>query len=62
MSTSTPSSWPVSAADRTERTKTMFKRLLVATPPALILAALVAAEAYAGSQPQHAQLLGRTLP
>jgi len=38
----------------------MFKRLLVATPPALILAALVAAEAYAGSQPQHAQLLGRT--
>jgi hypothetical protein len=37
----------------------MLKRLLVATPPALIVAALVAAEAYPGSQPQHAQLLSR---
>jgi len=37
----------------------MFKRLLIVTPPALILAALAAAEAYAGSQPQHAQLLAR---
>lgn len=36
----------------------MFKRLLVAAPPALILAALAAAEAYAGNTNQHAQLLG----
>jgi hypothetical protein len=37
----------------------MLKRLLVAVPPALILAALAAAEAYAGNVNQHAQLLGR---
>jgi hypothetical protein len=45
--------------DPERRRKTMFKRLLIAAPPALILAALAAAEAHAGSQPQHAQLLGR---
>jgi len=39
----------------------MFKRLLIVTPPALLLAAFAAAEAYAGSQPQHAQLVGRRL-
>ena len=39
----------------------MFKRLLIATPPALFLAALVAAEAYAQNVNQHAQLLGRPL-
>jgi hypothetical protein len=40
----------------------MLKRLLLAAPPALVLAALVAAEAYAGNVNQHAQLLGRPLP
>jgi hypothetical protein len=37
----------------------MFKRLLVAVGPALILAVLAAAEAFAGREQQHAQLLGR---
>ena len=37
----------------------MFKRLLIAVPPTLILAALAAADALAGREQQHAQLLGR---
>lgn len=37
----------------------MFKRLLIAVPPALILVALAAADAYAGRELQQAQLLGR---
>jgi hypothetical protein len=35
------------------------KRLLIAIPPALIVAALAAVDAYAGNVNQHAQLLGR---
>jgi hypothetical protein len=38
----------------------MLKRLLLATPVGLILAALAAAEAFAGREHQHAQLLGRS--
>lgn len=37
----------------------MWKRLLIAAPPALILAMLAAAEAFAGREHQHAQLFGR---
>ncbi len=36
-----------------------MKRLLLAVPPAVFLAALVAADAFAGSQPQHVQLTRR---
>jgi len=35
------------------------KRLLIAIPSCLIVAALAAAEAYAGNVNQHAQLLAR---
>lgn len=40
----------------------MPKRLLIAIPPALVVAALAAAEAYAGNVNQHAQLLGHVEP
>ena len=37
----------------------MPKRLLIAIPSCLIVAALAAAEAYAGNVNQHAQLMAR---
>ena len=37
----------------------MSKRLFIAIPSGLIVAALAAAEAYAGNVNQHAQLLAR---
>jgi hypothetical protein len=37
----------------------MIKRILIAVPPAVVIVAIAAAEAFAGRTPQHAQLLGR---
>jgi hypothetical protein len=48
-----------SAARRALVVLDLKRRLLVAIPPALVLAALSAAEAFAERDAQHAQLLGR---
>jgi hypothetical protein len=37
----------------------IIKRLIIATPVTLVVIGIAAAEAFAGSQPQHAQLFGR---
>jgi hypothetical protein len=37
----------------------LIKRIPIATPPALVLVAVAAAQAFAGVDAQHAQLLGR---
>ena len=36
-----------------------IKRILIATPVTLVLAGIAAAQAFAGVDAQHAQLLGR---